>query len=563
MRAGMTAGAKNRERDRERNGERETSGTNAAAGQSVSGAESGVASLSGGVVRILARLAHPARLKSLRVQMSLGSALIALGAILLVTLFALFSITSSFNNYRRNQLTADVNQLALVLGRQQIGGDTGAATAAPNGRPRLGLSPLMRQRFGAANMWVMDASGRLIVTPQADGPDSDGQFQRDEAVVTDALHRAVGGASIEDALPGSSLPWVSARYYAAAPVHAVRDGSGDMADGPIIGAVALSTLSRTDRALTFAYQVNGALLAGALLAAVLAGLLAYLFSRRLTRPVAHLTTAAAAMAAGEYATRVQVVAPEELHRLAAAFNEMAAALEADVTALRRQEHLRRELVANVAHELATPLTAIQGFTEALLDGVVHDPEERTESTRLIAREAGRLRRLVGQLRQVALYDAGAETLARGPVALPELVDETLAVLGPEFERREIRLSSALPGDLPPVSADADRLTEILLNLLDNALRHTPAGGVIEVTAARDGQMVRLAIADTGPGIAPTERERIFDRFYRLDASRTAATGGSGLGLAIVRSLVSAHGGTITVDDRPGGGARFTVALPVA
>ena len=547
MRVGMTAGAENREQK----GERETS---AAGGSSAVGA----VSLAGGTARMLGRLAHPARLKSLRVQMSLGSALIALGAILLVTLVALFSITTSFNDYRRNQLTADVNQLALVLGRQQIGGDSAIATSG--GLPHLGLGPLVRQRFGAANMWVMDTSGRLIVTPQADEQDG-AQFQRDEAVVTDALRHAIRGASTEDSLPGSSLPWVSARYYAAAPVRQVH--SGGAADGPIIGAVALSTLSRTDRALTFVYQVNGALLAGALAAALLAGLLAYYFSRRLTRPVAHLTTAAAAMAAGEYATRVQVAAPEELHRLAAAFNEMAAALEADVTALRRQEHLRRELVANVAHELATPLTAIQGFTEALLDGVVHDPEERTESTRLIAREAGRLRRLVGQLRQVALYDAGAETLARGPVALPELVDETLAVLGPEFDRREIRLTSALPGDLPPVSADADRLTEILLNLLDNALRHTPAGGIIEVTAARDGRMVRLAIADTGPGIPPTERERIFDRFYRLDASRTAATGGSGLGLAIVRSLVAAHGGTITVDERPGGGARFTVALPVA
>lgn len=544
----MTSGAKNREQNRE---------TGAAHGTRTSG----VANLPGRLARRLSHLAHPARLKSLRVQLSLGSALIALGAILLVTLFALFSITTSFNDYRRNQLTAEVNQLALVLGRQQIGGSSVPTT--PGGLPRLGLGPLVRQRFGAANMWVMDTSGRLIVTPQADGPDGDGQFQRDEATVTDALRRAIRGASTEDALPGSSLPWVSARYYAAVPVREVRGGSGGAADGPIIGAVALSTLSRTDRALTFAYQVNGALLAGALVAALLAGLLAYFFSRRLTRPVAHLTTAAAAMAAGEYATRVRVAAPEELHRLADAFNEMAAALEADVTALRRQEHLRRELVANVAHELATPLTAIQGFTEALLDGVVHDPEERTESTRLIAREAGRLRRLVGQLRQVALYDVGAETLARGPVALPELVDETLAVLSPEFERREIRLTSALPGDLPPVSADADRLTEILLNLLDNALRHTPAGGVIEVSAARDEQMVRLTIADTGPGIPPAERERIFDRFYRLDASRSAATGGSGLGLAIVRSLVAAHGGTITVDERPGGGARFTVALPVA
>src|SRR5690349_10528300 len=145
----MTSGAKNREQNRE---------TGAAHGTRTSG----VANLPGRLARRLSHLAHPARLKSLRVQLSLGSALIALGAILLVTLFALFSITTSFNDYRRNQLTAEVNQLALVLGRQQIGG---VATATPGGMPRLGLGPLVRQRFGAANMWVMDAGGRLVITP--------------------------------------------------------------------------------------------------------------------------------------------------------------------------------------------------------------------------------------------------------------------------------------------------------------------------------------------------------------------------------------------------------------
>src|SRR5690349_13899913 len=211
----MTSGAKNREQNRE---------TGAAHGTRTSG----VANLPGRLARRLSHLAHPARLKSLRVQLSLGSALIALGAILLVTLFALFSITTSFNDYRRNQLTADVNQLALVLGRQQIGGDSAIATSG--GLPHLGLGPLVRQRFGAANMWVMDTSGRLIVTPQADEQDG-AQFQRDEAVVTDALRHAIRGASTEDSLPGSSLPWVSARYYAAAPVRQVH--SGGAADGPI------------------------------------------------------------------------------------------------------------------------------------------------------------------------------------------------------------------------------------------------------------------------------------------------------------------------------------------
>jgi signal transduction histidine kinase len=271
------------------------------------------------------------------------------------------------------------------------------------------------------------------------------------------------------------------------------------------------------------------------------------------------------MAAGDYGARVAVGSPQELHQLAESFNSMAGALEADVAQLRRQEQLRRELVANVSHELATPLTAIQGFTEALLDGVVSAPEERIETTRLIAREAARLERLVGQLRQVALYEAGAAVLHRAPVVLPALVEETLAVLAPELERKGITVATDLPASLPPVHADADRLTEILLNLLDNAIRHTPDDGGIHIAARADAgdDVMRVSIADSGPGVAGPERERVFERFYRLDTSRSAATGGSGLGLAIVRALVEAHAGTITLDEAPDGGARFTFTLPLA
>jgi signal transduction histidine kinase len=300
----------------------------------------------------------------------------------------------------------------------------------------------------------------------------------------------------------------------------------------------------------------------ALVVAAIAAVAAALFSRRFTQPIESLASATAQMARGAYGTRVQVRGPEELGTLAGAFNDMASALQRDVGELRRQEQLRRELVANVSHDLATPLTAIQGFTEALQDEVVRDPAERAETLRLIGREAARLRRLVDQLRQVALFEGGAVTLDRTSVHLSALVAETLAVLAPEFERKPVSVTQALPDDLPAVDADADRLTEVLLNLLDNALRHTPAGGRIEVTGTNQGDHVEVAIADTGPGIAATDRERIFDRFARLDPSRSTATGGSGLGLAIVRALLEAHGGTITVDAGPGGGARFAFTLPV-
>ncbi|MGH2485425.1 MAG: sensor histidine kinase, partial [Ktedonobacterales bacterium] len=300
-----------------------------------------------------------------------------------------------------------------------------------------------------------------------------------------------------------------------------------------------------------------------LAAVCLAVIAAALFSRRLARPLLQLGDATASMAGGDYATRVAIPAPTEFTLLAASFNEMAAALERDVGELRYQEQLRRELVANVSHELATPLTAIEGFTEALLDDVVRDPASREETVRTIAREAARLHRLVDQLRQVALYEADAITLERAPLPVDALVAQTVDVLAPEFEQKRITLRNTVSNDLPRVNADGDRVTEILLNLLDNALYHTPPDGVIEVSATAEGQMVRIAIADSGPGVAPEQRERIFERFYRADLSRSNATGGGGLGLAIVRALVEAHGGSIAADEGGGGGARFSFTLPCA
>ena len=182
---------------------------------------------------------------------------------------------------------------------------------------------------------------------------------------------------------------------------------------------------------------------------------------------------------------------------------------------------------------------------------------------MIAREAARLRRLVDQLRQVALFEAGAERLDAAPLALPPVIADTLEVLAPALERKQVAIENSVPESLPAVNADSDRLIEILLNLFDNALRHTPEGGRISVSAQQDGAFVRVSIADTGAGIAPEEREHIFDRFYRLDVSRSAETGGSGLGLAIVRALVEAHGGTIQAGEAPDGGAEFSFTLPLA
>ena len=497
---------------------------------------------------------------SMTFQLAAGSAVVALAAILVVALTAVFTVALSFSSFQRSQLTSNVSQLATALGEQQRlpTFDPSQQILSVGLNDPHALPP--RPRYSGAYIWLMDLSGHMLTKPPAYQEDT-AQFEADEATVSIGLRQALRGTMIENAMQGSTFAPLADRLYVAAPIR--QHGT---ANGLIIGAVALSTPPHSERAgvFTFLGDVDTTLLLSTLGAALLAAIVAILFSRRLTRPLAHVTNATARMAGGDYSARVEVRAPAEVHRLASSFNEMAAALERDVRELRWQEQLRRELIANVSHELATPLTAIEGFTEALRDNVVHDPAARQETVGTIAREAARLHRLVDQLRQVVLFEVDVHALDRAPLKLAPLVEETLAVLAPEMEQKGITLTNTVGAELPLVYADGDRVTEILLNLLDNALRHAPAGGHIEVTGAVESdRRVWIGVANDGPAIPDQQRERIFERFYRLDASRSADAGGTGLGLAIVKELVEAHGGTIRVEDREGdGGVRFRFFLPL-
>ncbi|HLZ22278.1 MAG TPA: HAMP domain-containing sensor histidine kinase [Ktedonobacterales bacterium] len=493
---------------------------------------------------------------SMTVQLAVGSAAVALAAILVVALTALLTVAISFSSFQRSQLAAGVAQLATTYGEQQ--------QFPPSVQP-LGTEIKVpgtletRPRYSGAYIWLMDASGRIFTEPPG-YQEGTAQFQADEASVTQGLLLALHGTTSENTMQKGTFAPLADRLYAAAPIW--LHGA---ANGKIIGAVALSTPPRSEHAgvFTFLGDVNTTLLAATLGTALLAAVAAILFSRRLTRPLAHLTDATARMASGDYSARVKVSAPAEVQRLASSFNDMAAALERDVRELRWQGQLRRELVANVSHELATPLTAIEGFTEALRDDVVRDPAARQDTVRTIAREAARLHRLVDQLRQVVLVEADAHTLDRAPLSLAPLVEETLAVLAPEMEAKGVTVVNTVVAGLPAVYADGDRVTEILLNLLDNALRHAPTDGHIEVTGdVGVGSVVWIGVANDGPTIPVPLRERIFERFYRLDASRSTDAGGTGLGLAIVKELVEAHGGVARVEDRAGSGVCFRFSLPV-
>ena len=233
----------------------------------------------------------------------------------------------------------------------------------------------------------------------------------------------------------------------------------------------------------------------------------------------------------------------------------------DITALRQLEHVRTEFVANLSHELRTPLTAIQGYLETLLGGAMDDPAHARRFLEVVFRHTERLGRLLNDLTDLSNIELGRVSLQRGPVGLAEVVEGTLDIIRTKAEAGMVSLEMRLPPDLPAVHADRDRLAQILINLVDNAVKYTPAGGRVSVEATAGVGLVEVAVTDTGVGIPPADLPRITERFYRVDRARSRELGGTGLGLAIVKHLVAAHGGTLVIESRPGEGTRVRVTLP--
>ena len=303
----------------------------------------------------------------------------------------------------------------------------------------------------------------------------------------------------------------------------------------------------------FLTGINRAILFSALVAIAIALVLGGLLAQTISRPVRQLTEATTAVAQGELGRQVDVRSSDEIGELAAAFNQMSRDLD-------QASRQRRQMTADIAHELRTPLSIILGYTESLRDGVL-PPDGETFA--ILHDEAQHLSRLVQDLRTLSLAEAGELTLLREPTPPADLLQEVAAKFSHQAQQKNVHLHLEIQPDLPEVEVDPRRMEQVLSNLLSNALRFTPEGGGIVITAVQPApHRLQIAVRDSGPGIHPEALSRVFDRFYKADPSRPADEGESGLGLAIARSLVLMHDGSIHAESAPGQGAAFVVELGV-
>ncbi len=495
-------------------------------------------------------------MNKLWVRLTLAFGLVIITAIIVVAVLGNYQIGTQFRRFMfHNQLVEPALGPALSEYYAQNQTWAGVETVFSNVRGPGGSGFGRGMRHGAPKFILTDAGGRVVY--DGAGTDVSSQLNRQEiaeAIPIQWRNQTVGYLTV-DMPPGQAMLTGPAQIF----------------------------LNQTPRLLLQAGLIAGGL--GVLLGVIIA--------RGLSAPLGRLAAAARRISRGELNQRVPVKGTEEVADLARAFNEMAAHLQ-------QAETLRRNMMADIAHELRTPLSVLQGNLQAILDDVY--PLEKGEIA-VIYDETLVLNRLINDLRELAQAEAGQLSLNIQPTALPPLVEGAVDLFAELAREKEINLKINLPHNLPPVLADSDRVRQVLHNLLANALRHTLAGETIGISVEgqadprqANGQpsaacpatvgsvewaggghtpqpvpawvsatFVRISVTDTGPGIPAEDLPHVFDRFWRADKSRSREHGGSGLGLAIARQLVEAHGGQIGVESEgvPGRGSRFWFALPVA
>jgi two-component system sensor histidine kinase BaeS len=511
-------------------------------------------------------------LGSFAFRLGIGFALVALAGATVTAVVVNTAFAARFDRYLNQQQAAQLDSIGAAIGRAYAGQGRWDPDALATLVPAVGSGTVRVVGSSGQPVWHWDGhqmgwddrwmepgdhgDQRPEETRGAGQPAPPGQDAEDS-------HRS--GASWNDqapargeiavaSLPAGGLPTAGASTTTlASTADPVRLGPVQripiQVDGTVVGTalVQLPEVTALPAAVAFRSQVVRLLLAGGGLGALGSLALGIMVARRATRPVREVTGAARALAAGDRAVRLDPHRSDEFGEMGRAFNAMADAVDG-------QERLRRSFAAEVAHELRTPLTILRSQVEGLRVGVLQPTDQALGS---LEEEVRRMARLVADLQVLSAADAAGFSLDRAPTDLRALVEQAVGEFAGLFEGNQVRLEIRLA----PVSAWVDRIRmgQVLANLLANALKFTPTGGLVSVELQRDRDRALLRVSDSGPGIPAEELPHIFDRFYR---GHTARASGTGIGLTVVRELIGAHGGTVQAASQPGQGASFTIHLPL-
>ena len=424
-----------------------------------------------------------------------------------------------------------------------------------------GVQPLVQQVGEQFRHRVIlaDADGKIIADSTAETPDIQLNLESFSSRTLTPSHERRDSLSPEPGgtPPVEPAPLISFGPNTTAPTKPVEPAPAISGEAPTIGFLFILPLTQSEtglEALQIMYrQLGNYFLIGACLAVVVAFLVTLFLSRRILSPVKELRRAAQRLGKGDFSQRVDIKDKSEIGELASTFNSMAGNLQ-------RDEQLRQHMVSDIAHELRSPLTNVRGYLEAIKDGLMK-PDTTTISS--IYDETILLSRLVNDLQELSLAEAGELKLYCQPEEVADLILQSINAVQAKAAEKGLQLSSDVPPNLPQVNIDFLRIKQVLLNLLENAMAHTPAGGSINVSACPVPGFVEVSVSDSGEGIPAEELANIFDRFHRVDKSRSRSTGGSGLGLTISRYIVEEHQGKLWAQSELGKGSRFSFTLPLA
>lgn len=471
-------------------------------------------------------------LRSIRLRLLVTYLLLTVAPLGLLGWFMLRALDSFYLARLQDDMRVEAGLIADAVADDLSGGKTIEARALLNNPP----PPLKSQ----ARVFLFDTVGRLIAASDPAFAGGVGQSFAEPGLNAALAGRAASGVEVSPA-SGFSVA------YAAQPVT-----SGGQVVGAIHLAYSLKEIEDAQRGL------RNMILSAVLVIALLGSFVSLELTRAITGPLERLGAATADIASGNFVHHVPEEAPTELAVFARSFNRMADALQ-------QAEQARQAAFANIAHDVRTPLGSMRAAAEALQAGAAEEPEVRARLLGGLVEHTQYLGRLTDDLLRLATYEGGGLILRRTAVEMSALVAQAIHGVEVRAHAHSITLTSRLPAALPPVWADADRVLEVLFNLLDNALRYTPPGGAICVSAETDParRALWVHVCDAGPGIPANALPRLFERYWRGDYRRTGGEVNMGLGLNIVREIVKAHGGALAVANDPTGGADFGFSLPFA